>query len=193
MLQDKTEENVQLCVYVDGECVVDLCGTSTGDFGHDRDKLQVHFLVKFLRIFQPFLVLDNIWCRISNRGHNFSFTLWQRSIQIWRPSVQILARIRLKRQRTHPDRWCTQTRIRIGLVHHINSKYQRCLEGQYQAKQNWQNHWRWTHTFPKISTFGQSKWISYNYEGFDHQWDCQTDWSKSKLKLIIFKIIARIF
>ena len=75
MLQDKTEENVQLCVYVDGECVVDLCGTSTGDFGHDRDKLQVHFLVKFLRIFQPILVLDNIWCRISNRGHNFSFTL----------------------------------------------------------------------------------------------------------------------
>ena len=46
MLQDKTEENVQLCVFVDGECVVDLCGTSTGDFGHDRDKLQVIFLVK---------------------------------------------------------------------------------------------------------------------------------------------------
>ena len=41
MLQEKTEENVQLCVFVDGECVVDLCGTSTADFGHDRDKLQV--------------------------------------------------------------------------------------------------------------------------------------------------------
>ena len=47
MLQDKTEENVQLCVFVDGECVVDLCGTSTGDFGHDRDKLQVIFFLQF--------------------------------------------------------------------------------------------------------------------------------------------------
>ena len=41
MLVEKSEENVQLCVFVDGECVVDLCGTSTGDFAHDRDKLQV--------------------------------------------------------------------------------------------------------------------------------------------------------
>ena len=49
MLQDKTEENVQLCVFVDGECVVDLCGTSTGDFGHDRDKLQVIFFCNFSR------------------------------------------------------------------------------------------------------------------------------------------------
>ena len=35
------EKNVQLCVYVNGKCVIDLYGTSTGDLDFNRDKLQV--------------------------------------------------------------------------------------------------------------------------------------------------------
>ena len=35
------EKNVQLCVYVNGKCVIDLYGTSTGDLDFNREKLQV--------------------------------------------------------------------------------------------------------------------------------------------------------
>ena len=35
------ERNVQLCVYVNGKCVIDLYGTSTGDLDFNREKLQV--------------------------------------------------------------------------------------------------------------------------------------------------------
>ena len=38
------EKNVQLCVYVNGNCVIDLYGTSTGDLDFNRDKLQVNIL-----------------------------------------------------------------------------------------------------------------------------------------------------
>ena len=41
MLTKGKEENVQLCVYVDGNCVVDLYGTAVGDSDYNHDKLQV--------------------------------------------------------------------------------------------------------------------------------------------------------
>ena len=41
MLTKGKEENVQLCVYVNGKCVVDLYGTAVGDTNYDHDKLQV--------------------------------------------------------------------------------------------------------------------------------------------------------
>jgi len=40
MLTKGKEENVQLCVYVDGNCVVDLYGTAVGDTNYNHDKLQ---------------------------------------------------------------------------------------------------------------------------------------------------------
>ena len=41
MLTKGKEENVQLCVYVNGNCVVDLYGTAVGDANYNHDKLQV--------------------------------------------------------------------------------------------------------------------------------------------------------
>ncbi len=42
MLRKKgVEGNVQLCVYVDGECVVDLFGTAIGDRAYTKDTIQV--------------------------------------------------------------------------------------------------------------------------------------------------------
>ena len=35
------EKNVQLCVYVNGKCVIDLYGTSIGDLDFNREKIQV--------------------------------------------------------------------------------------------------------------------------------------------------------
>ena len=46
MLKDGKEENVQLCVYVDGKCVVDLYGTAVGDRNYNHDSLQVISLHK---------------------------------------------------------------------------------------------------------------------------------------------------
>ena len=40
MLRKGKEENVQLCVYVDGHCVVDLYGTAIGDESYNPDTLQ---------------------------------------------------------------------------------------------------------------------------------------------------------
>ena len=40
MLTKGKEENVQLCVYVDGKCVIDLYGTAMGDKDYNSDKLQ---------------------------------------------------------------------------------------------------------------------------------------------------------
>lgn len=37
------ERNAQLCVYVEGECVVDLWGSAEGDTGYDGDSLQCVF------------------------------------------------------------------------------------------------------------------------------------------------------
>ena len=39
MLVNGADENVQLCVYVKGECVIDLCGAS--DDKYNADKTQV--------------------------------------------------------------------------------------------------------------------------------------------------------
>ena len=44
MLTKGKEENVQLCVYVDGKCVVDLYGTAVGDKEYNQEKLQVHLI-----------------------------------------------------------------------------------------------------------------------------------------------------
>jgi len=40
MLQKGKEDNVQLCVYVDGKCVVDLYGTAIGDTDYNADTIQ---------------------------------------------------------------------------------------------------------------------------------------------------------
>ena len=37
------ERNAQLCVYVGGECVVDLWGSAEGDLGYGGDSLQCVF------------------------------------------------------------------------------------------------------------------------------------------------------
>ena len=40
MLQDGAEENLQLCVYVDEKCVVDLYGTAVGDKFYNAETVQ---------------------------------------------------------------------------------------------------------------------------------------------------------
>ena len=40
MLKDGIEENVQLCVYVDEQCVVDLYGTAIGDTSYNAETIQ---------------------------------------------------------------------------------------------------------------------------------------------------------
>ena len=41
MLETGAEENVQLCVYVGGKCVIDLYGTAVGDCTYGANTLQV--------------------------------------------------------------------------------------------------------------------------------------------------------
>ena len=41
MLRKGVEENLQLCVYVGKECVLDLYGTNIGDKTYSQDSLQV--------------------------------------------------------------------------------------------------------------------------------------------------------
>ena len=55
MLTNGKEENVQLCVYVNGKCVVDLYGTADGDTNYNHDKLQV------------FCILHEIYFEILNQ------------------------------------------------------------------------------------------------------------------------------
>lgn len=43
MLRKGSEDNVQLCVYVDGKCVVDLAGTAKGNSSYNEESLQVHY------------------------------------------------------------------------------------------------------------------------------------------------------
>jgi len=43
MLKNGLEENLQLCVYVDGKCVIDLYGSATGDMNYDAEKIQAIF------------------------------------------------------------------------------------------------------------------------------------------------------
>ena len=45
MLQNGAEENVQLCVYHDGQCVIDLWGTAIGDTLYNEDKIQVNIVI----------------------------------------------------------------------------------------------------------------------------------------------------
>ena len=63
MLTKGKEENVQLCVYVNGKCVVDLYGTAVGDTNYNHDKLQVfcilheiHFEIPYVCHYKPWLV-----------------------------------------------------------------------------------------------------------------------------------------
>ena len=39
-LKKGKEDNVQLCVYVDGKCVVDLFGTAIGDTDYNANTIQ---------------------------------------------------------------------------------------------------------------------------------------------------------
>ena len=41
MLKNGLEENLQLCVYVDGKCVIDLYGSAKGDKNYDAESIQV--------------------------------------------------------------------------------------------------------------------------------------------------------
>ena len=41
MLDYGCEENIQLCVYVDGKCVIDLYGSAVGDTTYNADSIQV--------------------------------------------------------------------------------------------------------------------------------------------------------
>ena len=41
MLHEGLEENLQLCVYVDEKCVVDLYGTAIGDSNYNAETIQV--------------------------------------------------------------------------------------------------------------------------------------------------------
>merc|ERR1712109_289706 len=43
MLTNGAEENLQLCVYVEGKCVIDLYGTAVDDTTYNADKLQCIF------------------------------------------------------------------------------------------------------------------------------------------------------
>merc|ERR1711884_495313 len=43
MLKNGLEDNLQLCVYVDGKCVIDLYGSATGDMNYDAEKIQTIF------------------------------------------------------------------------------------------------------------------------------------------------------
>ncbi len=45
MLQDGAEENVQLCVFVKGQCVIDLYGSAVNDRLYNADKLQVRLIL----------------------------------------------------------------------------------------------------------------------------------------------------
>ena len=48
MLRNGAEENLQLCVYVEGKCVIDLFGTAIRDTTYTADTLQVEGYI-FLR------------------------------------------------------------------------------------------------------------------------------------------------
>jgi putative heme degradation protein len=41
MLRKGCEDNVQLCVYVDNKCVIDLYGTAVGNHKYNADSIQV--------------------------------------------------------------------------------------------------------------------------------------------------------
>ena len=59
MLTKGKEDNVQLCVYVDGNCVIDLYATATGDTNYNADKIQVGTYVYFLKTALPKRTLSN--------------------------------------------------------------------------------------------------------------------------------------
>ena len=44
MLHKGAEENLQLCVYVDKKCVVDLYGTAIGDKSYNAETIQVRII-----------------------------------------------------------------------------------------------------------------------------------------------------
>ena len=44
MLHEGAEENLQLCVYVDKKCVIDLYGTAVGDKSYNAESIQVRII-----------------------------------------------------------------------------------------------------------------------------------------------------
>ena len=66
MLTKGKEENVQLCVYVNGKCVVDLYGTAVGDTNYNHDKLQVCTLhLIYLHLVQKNLCFFSFYSLLS--------------------------------------------------------------------------------------------------------------------------------
>ena len=61
MLQNGLEENLQLCVYVDGKCVVDLYGSAIGDKNYDAEKIQVTFQILASLIKVDSIILQTIF------------------------------------------------------------------------------------------------------------------------------------
>ena len=60
MFKKGMEDNAQLCVYVGGECVVDLYGSATGDENFDADKVTVSFRAFFAKPEKRFTKLERL-------------------------------------------------------------------------------------------------------------------------------------
>ena len=65
MLKNGLEENLQLCVYVDGKCVIDLYGSATGDMNYDAEKIQVGSIFHWLN---HYLISNNLLQAIFSSG-----------------------------------------------------------------------------------------------------------------------------
>ena len=48
MLENGLEENLQLCVYVDGKCVIDLYGSAKGDKNYNAESIQVRIWIHLI-------------------------------------------------------------------------------------------------------------------------------------------------
>ena len=49
MLENGLEENLQLCVYVDGKCVIDLYGSAKGDTNYNAESIQVRIQIHLIK------------------------------------------------------------------------------------------------------------------------------------------------
>ena len=67
MIKKGVEENAQLCVYVGGDCVIDLYGSAKGDAEFNEDKITVSYFFMILlqkyifQFFRLFGVQEKIW------------------------------------------------------------------------------------------------------------------------------------
>ena len=68
MIKKGVEENAQLCVYVGGDCVIDLYGSAKGDAEFNEDKVTVSQVISkillqqyIFQYFRLFGVQEKIW------------------------------------------------------------------------------------------------------------------------------------